>query len=157
DDTDAEPGKIHAFVRPLAGVIDGPTKILASLEGGMIGRRQAADRHDAESCGDPIATIGFDPPAICSLVKSGARHTRVEHNIPGKIGAVGGVVGVTQNLGLRRVFFRPVPLLVEFLRERERILRALDVAACARIPVPVPRATYAAAGFEDARRKAETA
>ena len=77
--------------------------------------------------------------------------------MPAKIEAVGDMVGIGEDFGLRRVFLRPVPLLVQFLRERERILHALDVAARARIAVPVPGAADAAAGLEHPRRKAEPA
>ena len=67
------------------------------------------------------------------------------------------MVGVSKDFRLRRIFLRPVPFLVQLLREGERILHALDVAARARIPVPVPGAADAAAGLEHPRRKAEPA
>ena len=67
------------------------------------------------------------------------------------------MVGVGQDFRLRRVFFRPVPLLVELFGERKRILHALDVAARAGIAVPVPGAADTAAGFIDPGMEAEAA
>ena len=84
--------------------------------------------------------------------------TRVSNSdVPAQVEAVGDVIGVVENLRLRRVFLRPVPLLVEFFRERERILHALDVAARAGIAVPVPGAADAATGLIDPRGEAESA
>ena len=81
----------------------------------------------------------------------------VERDGASCVGAVGYMVGVGEGVGRRRVFLRSVPLMVRDLREGKRVLHALDVAACARIPVPVPGAADAAAGLEHPRRKAETA
>src|SRR3954454_15481051 len=67
------------------------------------------------------------------------------------------MVGVSQDFRLRSILLRPVPLLVEFLREREGILHALDVAARAGITVPIPSAADAAAGLIDPRGEAEAA
>ncbi len=67
------------------------------------------------------------------------------------------MIGVSEDFRLRRIFLRPVPLLVELFRERERILHALDVAARAGIAVPVPGAADTAAGLIDPRLKAEPA
>src|ERR1035441_8516609 len=78
------------------------------------------------------------------------------------------MVGVFQNLGLRRVTFAPVPFLLQFVGERIGILHALDIAARPGITVPVPgaadiaallvdpprfRAAYAACTFRQIRRR----
>ena len=93
--------------------------------------------------------------AASSKVADG--HAGVETDMRAQTEAIGDVVGVSEDLGLRRIFLRPVPLLVEFFREREGILHALDVAARAGIAVPVPGAADAAAGFIDPRGKAKPA
>ena len=77
----------------------------------------------------------------------------VELDIGAQIEAVGDVVGVFQNLRLRRVALAPVPFLLQFVGERIGILHALDVAARAGIAVPVPGAADAAALLVDPRRQ----
>ena len=157
DDADTQAGEVDTLMRPFAGVIDGSAKILETLESRTVRRRQAADRHDAEFCAHAVAAVGLDVPAFCVFIERRRGHARVEHDMPAKIEAIGDMVGVGEDFGLRRVFLRPVPLLVQFLREGERVLHALDVATRARIPVPVPGAADAAAGLEHPRRKAEPA
>src|SRR3981189_3218706 len=71
-----------------------------------------------------------------------------------QIETVGDMVGVFQDLGLRRVALAPVPLLLQLFRERIGILHALDVAARAGIAVPVPGTTDAIALLIDPRRHA---
>ena len=68
-----------------------------------------------------------------------------------QVEAVGNMVGIFQDLRLRRVAFAPVPFLLQFIGERIGILHALDVAARAGIPVPVPGAADAAALLVDPR------
>ena len=67
------------------------------------------------------------------------------------------MIRVAQNLGLRRVTLGPRPLALQLVGERVLILEALDVAARARITVPVPGTTDTRAGFEDAHREAALA
>src|ERR1700680_3623691 len=74
-----------------------------------------------------------------------------------KIEPIRNMVGVGQDLRLRRVLLRPVPLLVQFLREREGVLHALDVATSTGITIPIPGAAHAAAGLEHPRGKAKSA
>ena len=142
-------------MRPFAGVIDRPVEILGPLEGRTVRRRQAADRHDAEFCGDLVAAIGLDLPAFGSLVEGRCNHACVEHDLPPQIEAIRDMVGIAKDFGLRRIFLRPAPFLVQLFREREGILQAFDIAARAWIAVPVPGAANAAAGLEHLCRKAE--
>ena len=58
------------------------------------------------------------------------------------------MVGVLEDLGLRGELLGPLPLLLEFLVEGERVVEAADVAAGTRIAVPVPRTADAARGIE---------
>ena len=67
------------------------------------------------------------------------------------------MVGVAQDLGLRRVALGPVPLLLEVGVERVRVVDALDVAAGARVAVPVPRAADTVGGLVDDGREPEPA
>src|SRR4029077_9833958 len=140
DDADTESGEIDPFMRPFAGVIDRALEILAAFERDMVGRREAAYRHDAEFGRHAVAAIGRDAPAFVALVEGRRGNARVEQDMPAQVEAVGDVIGVAQNLRLRRVLLRPIPLLVELFGERERILHAFDVATRAGIAVPVPGA-----------------
>src|SRR5262249_32792032 len=74
-----------------------------------------------------------------------------------QVEAVGDVVGVFQDLGLRRIALAPAPFLLQLVRERIGILHALDVAARAGIAVPVPGASDARTLLEDTGRKAKPA
>jgi hypothetical protein len=67
------------------------------------------------------------------------------------------VIGVFQDLGLRRIALAPVPLLLQVIRERIGILHALDVAARAGIAVPVPGAADIAALLIDPDRQSQSA
>src|SRR6202035_6175731 len=80
-----------------------------------------------------------------------------KNDMPAQVEAVSDVIGVREDFRLRRVLLRPVPLLVQRLRERKRILHALDVATRTRITVPVPGAAHTTAGLEDPCRKAKPA
>ena len=94
---------------------------------------------------------------FCVSSKLAVGDAGVELNVLAQIETIGNVVGVAKDFRLRRVFFRPVPLLIEFFGERKGILHALDVAARAGIAVPVPGAADAAAGLIDPRVEAEPA
>ena len=67
------------------------------------------------------------------------------------------VVDVLQNFRLGGVPLGPVPFLLELVRERVRVVHALDVAARARVAVPVPGAADALARLEDPHREPEPA
>ena len=96
-------------------------------------------------------------PAIVRFVELRRHDIRVQLDIAAQVEAVGHVVRVAQDLGLARVALGPLPLLLQRVGERVGILHALDVAARARIAVPVPRAADARAALVDARRHAEPA
>ena len=88
-------------------------------------------------------------PAASS--KARRLHPRVELDVAAQVEPVGHVIGVAQQLRLGGVALAPVPLLLQRVRELERVLHALHVAARAGIAVPVPGAADAAAGLEHAR------
>src|SRR6185312_6239447 len=87
-------------------------------------------------------------PALLGFVKARLGDAGIEDDVAAEIEAIGNVVGIGEDFGLRRIFLRPVPLLIQFLREGEGVLHALDVAARARIAIPVPGTADAAAGFK---------
>src|SRR6266446_6485211 len=67
------------------------------------------------------------------------------------------MVRVAENFRLRGKQLAPLPVLLQLLREAERILHALDVAARAGIAVPVPSAAHAAARLKGAHGKTKLA
>ena len=91
------------------------------------------------------------------LVEFGRDDIRVQLDVAAQVEAVGDVVRVAQDLGLAGVALGPLPFLLQLVGERIGILHALDVAARARIAVPVPGAADARAALVHARRHAEPA
>src|SRR6185369_7696452 len=85
------------------------------------------------------------------LVEHSAFDAGVELDVRTQVEAICDVVGVFQNLRLRRVTLAPVPFLLQLFGERIGVLHALDVAARAGIAVPVPGATDARALLKDPR------
>ena len=154
---DAEPlsREIHALVRPAPGVIPLAAEGLDTLEGRDLEIGETAGGHDAVARGHDVALVGAHRPAARRLVEVRRDNLRLEFNVALEVEAVGHVVGVFQDLGLRGVALRPLPLLLELGRERVRVVHALDVAARAGIAVPVPGAADALAALEDLRGKAE--
>src|SRR3979490_699292 len=92
-----------------------------------------------------------------ALIERGTFDPRAELDVGAEIKTVGGVVGVLQDLRLRRVALAPVPFLLQLLRERIGILHAFDIAACAGIAVPVPGAADIAALLVDPDRQSQPA
>ena len=153
DDADAQAREIDRLMRPVAGVIDLALEFLQPLDIGHPRIRQAAGGEHDVFCGDGLAVGCRHRPAVGALVEGGAIDAGIELNVGAQIKAVGDVVGVFQDLGLRRVALAPVPFLLQFFGERIGILHALDVAARAGITVPVPGAADVAALLVDADRK----
>ena len=107
---------------------------------------------------DLAAVVGANGPPRRRPRRTSRRCTRVSNWMSrAQVEPVGDVVRVLEDLGLRRVALGPLPLLLELVGELVRVLHALDVAARARIAVPVPGAAHAAARLEHARREPEPA
>ena len=144
DHADALAGEVDALVRPAAGVVRRALEAVDAREVRRVRRRQAAGRHDAERAETSVAALGRDRPAPRRLVEGGRGDARVELDVAAQVEAVGDVVEVAQDLGLRRVALGPLPLLLELVGEPVGVLQALDVAARAGVAVPVPGAADAA-------------
>ena len=157
DDADAQAGEVHAFMRPMAGVVGLALEACEPLEVRRACVRQRAGRHDHVLRRVACAVVGGHRPAIGVLVEHGRGDARVELDVGTQVEAVGDVVGVFQDFRLRGKALGPLPLLLQLVRERVRILHALDVAACAGIAVPVPGAADARTLLEGAGREAEAA
>src|SRR6185295_10048110 len=63
--------------------------------------------------------------------------------VPRQIEPVRHMIQIRQDLGLRRETLRPRPAALQVIVERVGIVHTFDIAACARIAVPVPRASDA--------------
>ena len=145
---DPPDGEIDRLVRPVPGVEYPALEIVEPLEIGPVRRRQAAGRHDAVAREERLAGVRRDPPAGGSLVIDRGDHAGVQPDVGPEVEPVGHVIGVAQNLRLRRVALGPFPFLRKVVVELVAIEHALDVAARAGIAVPVP-------GSSDARRRVD--
>ena len=83
--------------------------------------------------------------------------TGVELDVPAQIKAISNMLKVTQYLGLRRITFRPDPVLLQLIIERIAIFEAEHIAARAGIAVPIPGAANAIACLKNASRQPELA
>ena len=151
DHADALAGEIDRLMRPVAGVIDLALKTIEALDLGHPCVRQAAGGEHDEFCGHGLAVGERDRPQVGALIELRAFDDGVELDVGAETKTVGDVVGVFQNLRLRRVALAPVPFLLQLFGERIGILHALDVAARAGIAVPVPGAADAIALLIDPR------
>ena len=79
-------------------------------------------------------------PASGALVERRRGHPRAEPDVAPQVVPIRDMVGVAQDLRLGGVALAPLPFLLQRAVELERVLHALDVAACAGIAVPVPGA-----------------
>src|SRR5262249_58510357 len=70
---------------------------------------------------------------------------------------VGDVAEIAQDLGLRRVALGPPPFGLQLEIEAVGVVDALDVAARARVAVPVPRPADVVGALEDGDREPEPA
>ena len=87
------------------------------------------------------------------LVEYGRDNAGIEHNIAAQVVTVGNVVDVAQDFRLRAIALRPMPFLLQVRIERVGIFQTLDVAAAARITIPVPGAADAGTGLVDLAAK----
>ena len=157
DHADALAGEVDALVRPVPGVIPPAREGLESLERGHLRGGQAARRHDAELRRDAVAAVRLNRPAVRRFVEDRRGHSRRELHVPAQVEPVGDVIDVPQDLRLGGVPLGPRPFLLELLRERVRVVHALDIAAGTRVTVPVPRAPDAAARLVHPRREPDLA
>src|SRR5262245_62081609 len=102
----------------------------------------------------PLMLRRLHDKLVCSLVERSGDDARVETDIALQVVTLGHMLDVAQDFGLGGIAFRPDPLLLQHLVELERVLHALDVAASARIAVPVPRTADAPCRLENARANA---
>ena len=154
DHADPAPSEIDFMVGPAARVIGVAREIIQPLEVGGVGRREAARGHDEIFGRKGMApafafafALGLDLPTRGCLVVDGGLHPGVELDIPAQVEAVGDVLEVAQDLGLARVALGPFPLLLELLGKLVGVLHALDIAARARVAVPIPGAPHPARCF----------
>ena len=148
DHRDIAAGEVHRLVRPGRRVQHAAFEDRQAFERRRVGRRQRADRHDHEARAPRAAVGAAHVPAARAFVEVHLLDARVQLDVAPQVEAVGHVVGVAQQLGLRRIALAPVPLLLQRLVERIRVLQALDVDARAGIAVGVPRAADAGRSLE---------
>ena len=144
------PREVDALVRPAPGVVGLARERVEAREcrGTFADDRQpvAMMRKRAVTASP---RVGRRPSSAARPRRSARASTRVSKlDVAPQVEAVGDVLDVAQDLGLGRVALGPLPLLLELLGELVRVLHALDVAARARVAVPVPGAADVAARLE---------
>src|SRR5215469_1329040 len=144
-------GKVDLLLRPLASVIPAASERVHTFVLGHLRNRQASGGHHAVLGSNLIAMIRLNGPTVRDFVESCRRHSRVELNVPSQAEAVGDVIQIAQDFRLGGIPLRPVPLLLQLLREGVRVLQTLDVASSARVTVPKPGAPDATCCLVNAR------
>ena len=147
DHADAQAAEVDTLMRPQAGVVPLALEVFQALEVGHARRREIARRHDAVACADLLAAVGLQRPFARLAVERRRDDAGVELHVAPEVEAVGDVVDVFQDLGLRAVALRPLPLLLQLVGEAVGILQALHVAARTGVAVPEPGPADARAGF----------
>ena len=155
DDAHAPAGELDALLRPARAVVPLALEVVEALERRPVHRRQAPGCHDAVGRRVPRAVLGGDLPAPVDVARG--CDARAQLDVAAQVEAVRDVIEVAQDLRLGRIALAPLPLLLELLRERVRVVHRLDVAAGAGVAVPVPRAADRVALLEDAHAEAEAA
>ena len=84
------------------------------------------------------------------VIPSGSCDSGAELDVAAEVELVGDVVQVAQDLRLRGVLLRPLPIAVPFRVEAVHVVDAGYVDTRARVPIPVPRATEIAGRVENA-------
>src|SRR5580765_4966685 len=119
--------------------------------------RKIAGCHDAESRGCAMTGVGRHRPGACLAVEDRLFHPGVELDIAPEVEAVGHMVDVAQDLGLRTVALGPMPFLLEFIGEGIRVFHAFNIAATPRVAVPIPGAADPGGGLKSTHLEAELA
>ena len=157
DDADPLAREVDPFVGPAPRVADVAFERVETRDVRQVRRREAASGHHAEARRHPLAPVGRQRPASTRVVEVRRDDARAELDVPTQVEAIGHVLQIAKDLGLRRVALAPFPLLLQLFRELVGVLHALDVAARAGIAVPVPGAPHTVAGLEHARPQSEAA
>ncbi len=160
DDAHTLAGEIDRLMGPQAGVEALPLEAVTPRDVGQVGRRQAAGGHHQEAgarlvhrC--VVRALRAHLPLVGGLVVVGRQHARLEADAVTQPEALGHMLGVAQDLRLGGKALGPAPALLQLLGERVGVLQALDVAAGARIPVPVPGTAHATPGLKYLRLQPE--
>jgi hypothetical protein len=155
DHPDPLGGEVDRLSWPLPGVVPPAGEVAEPGDWRDVGGGEESGGHDHETGGHALADGGDDGPAAGGVVEGDGGDRGIEGDVRAQVEPVGDVVDVAEHLGLGRELLAPLPLLFEFGGERVRVVEARDVAAGARVAVPVPRAAYTIARFEDPGRQAE--
>ena len=105
---------------------------------------------------DGAAILGGQVPIAVTAIYR-LFHAPVKADIAAQIMAVSNVVGIGQDFRLPRKPLRPRPFLLQFTVKLIGILQTFNVAAGARIAVPIPGAANPVTGFNSRRRQAHLA
>ena len=99
----------------------------------------------------------MNEPTILIFIKHCSLNSSTQIDIVMEVKFICNMIGILQNLWLRRIFLGPFPLLLQFFTKRIGILHTFNVTASARITIPIPRATNAAPSLINPYSKPQTA
>ena len=157
DDADALPGEIHALMRPARGAVDRALERLEPGEGHIRRNGETPCREDQMPAAHGRAIIRRHIPNLRRVIPVRRGHPRVEPDVALQVEPLGHMLGIFQQLRLRRIPLGPAPFLLQLLIEAEAVFQALDIHPRAGIPVPVPGPADAAARFHHLRIEAQPA
>ena len=109
-------------------------------------RQPVAMTHQRAVSASPRSVVML--PALRLVVVMRRDDARIEPDVLLQVESLDDVVRIAQDLRLRRIALAPLPFLRERIGELVGVLHALDVAARARIAIPVPRPADPAARLD---------
>ena len=142
-------------MRPTTGMEGGAPEGLRTGNVGHVGGRQASGSHDHELSAEFVTLSGAYRPSAGTVLERGPGHLGVEFDMGPQVESVRHMLEIAKDLGLPGVAFGPLPLLLELFGELVRVLHALDVAPCAGVAIPKPRAAHATPRLEHHSRETE--
>ena len=146
DDADAPALELDALLGPqAASARPSPAKVSMPGQSGRCGADSPPVAITQKRDAQLLPGLGVDDPGVGGLVEGHGGDAGPEADVAAQVVAVGDVVEVALDLGLGGEVLGPLPLLLELGVEAERVLEARDVAAGARVAVPVPGAADARA------------
>src|SRR5689334_23252635 len=131
-------GEPDFVMRPAAGETDLSLEVLNAVDFRWLWRGEVSSSHDVVPAGHRGALVGDQQPAFLALVPLRCHDLAGKANVAAQIVAIGYKSKIAEDFGLGGIFFRPLPRLLKLRIERVAVIDALDIAARARISIPVP-------------------
>src|SRR5439155_20572018 len=121
---------------------------LEALERWHVGGGKGSDGGDDKAGRDHVALLGSHCPKLVGIVEDDLDDAFAELNVGLEVEAIRAVIEIAQDFVLFGIALGPVPLVRQFLVEREAVDVAVGIATRAGIAIPVPGAAGPVAGLE---------